>query len=93
MLLTQNTDLVSQAFDGLLRFLSQAFDGLLRFLAKFGDISLQVGDIWLGCQIVLQQCAKRLHLDDRLLFTEANFLQLSGVVKGIENQHACSDFL
>jgi len=82
MLLTQNTDLVSQAFDGL-----------LRFLAKFGDISLQVGDIWLGCQIVLQQCAKRLHLDDRLLFTEANFLQLSGVVKGIENQHACSDFL
>ena len=75
MLLTQNTDLVSQAFDGL-----------LCFLAKFGDI-------WLGCQIVLQQCAKRLHLDDRLLFTEANFLQLSGVVKGIENQHACSDFL
>jgi len=75
MLLTQNTDLVSQAFDGL-----------LCFLAKFGDI-------WLSCQIVLQQCAKRLHLDDRLLFTEANFLQLSGVVKGIENQHACSDFL
>ena len=67
MLLTQNTDRVSQDFDGL-----------LRFLAKFGDISLQVGDIWLGCQIVLQQCAKRLHLDDRLLFTEANFLQLSG---------------
>ena len=75
MLLTQNTDLVSQAFDGL-----------LRFLAKFGDI-------WLGCQIVLQQCAKHFHLDDRLLFTEANFLQLSGVVKGIENQYACSDFL
>ncbi len=66
MHLTQNTDLVSQTFDGL-----------LCFLAKFGDISLQVGDIWLGCQIVLQQCAKRFHLDDRLLFTEANFLQLS----------------
>jgi transketolase N-terminal domain/subunit len=82
MHLTQNTDLVSQTFDGL-----------LCFLAKFGDISLQVGDIWLGCQIVLQQCAKHFHLDDRLLFTEANFLQLSGVVKGIENQHACSDFL
>ncbi len=75
MHLTQNTDLVSQTFDGL-----------LCFLAKFGDI-------WLGCQIVLQQCAKHFHLDDRLLFTEANFLQLSGVVKGIENQHACSDFL
>ena len=82
MLLTQNTDLVSQAFDGL-----------LRFLAKFGDISLQVGDIWLVCQIVLQQCAKRLHLDDRLLFTEATFWQLSGVVKGIKTQQACSDFL